>query len=185
MRRLLLFVVFFAATAPALGGAAAPPHLVAGGVTLAGIPVGGMSYEQAEATVAPAFSQSVLLVSRNSRWRLGPARFGGEVSVADGVARALEAPANNDVSLTPRVDVATVRQFVAALDKRVSYPANDAHLVGLKGLTPEIADGKPGLQVQRGLTAARIVRALESAQRPRIRLAAKVLVPKVTRAHFA
>ncbi len=184
IRRLALLVICFGATMPVLGGAAAQPDLIATGVTLAGIPVGGMSYEEAQAAVSPAFGRPIRLVYGSRRWLLRPARFGGEVSVTDGVSRALHAHANTQVDLVPRVDTDNVRSFVAALDKRLSYPAQDAHLVGLDGLTPIIADGKPGLRVLRGLTVQRITRAAQSALRPRIRVAVAKVEPKLTRAAF-
>src|ERR671935_3130761 len=106
MRRLLVLVVFFGATAPVLGGGAAPPDLIAAGVTIAGIPVGGMSSEQAAAVVAPAFARPVRIVYGNRQGILRPSRFGAEVSVADGVTQALAVPARTAVALKPRVDVA-------------------------------------------------------------------------------
>ena len=184
IRRLVILVLLFGATIPVLGGAAARPDLIASGVTLAGIPVGGMSYEEAQAAVAPAFARPIELVYGGTHWRLNASRFGGEVSVADGVSRALDADANTPVDLVPRVNASDVGQFVAALDKRLSYPARDAHLVGLRGLTPIIADGKPGLRVLRGVTAQRIVRAAESSLRPRIRVAVSPVASKLTRANF-
>jgi len=51
-----------AALAPALRGDAAPPVLIEPGVTLAGVPVGGMSNEQAQAALGPAFARPVRLV---------------------------------------------------------------------------------------------------------------------------
>ena len=184
IRRLVLLVLLFGATTPVLGGAEARPDLIASGVTLAGVPVGGMSFEEAQAALVPAFARPVRLVYGDTRWILRPARFGGEVSIADGVTRALDAHANEGVDLVPHVDVAGVRRFVAALDKRLSYPAHDAHLIGLNGLTPVIADATAGRRVLRGQTTERIVNAMESASRPRIRVALSPVAPKVTRANF-
>ena len=62
IRRLVILVLLFGATIPVLGGAAARPDLIASGVTLAGIPVGGMSYEEAQA----ASDQSLRLGTRDS-----------------------------------------------------------------------------------------------------------------------
>ena len=76
IRRLALCVLVIAALAPVLSGDAAPPALIAQGVTLAGIPVGGMSNEQAQAALRPAFARPVRLVYGDTRWRLRPAQFG-------------------------------------------------------------------------------------------------------------
>jgi lipoprotein-anchoring transpeptidase ErfK/SrfK len=184
IRRLVISVLVVAALAPVLSGDAAPPVLVPQGVTLAGIPVGGMSNEQAQAVLAPAFARPVRLVYGDWRWRLVPARFGARVTIAEGVAFALQASAGTAVELTPQVDEEQVRRFVAALDKRVSFPAKDAELTGLKGLRPQFAAERVGVQVLRGLTAQRIVRALQSPQILRIRVAAKALQPERTVAKF-
>jgi len=184
IRRLALLVVFFGATTPVLGGGAAPPDLIASEVTLSGVSVGGMSSAEAQAALADAFMRPIRFAYAGHRGLLRPSRFGGKVAVAAGVALAENAPAGTSIRLAPHVDLRTVHRFVAVLDKRISYPAQDAQLVGLNGLTPVIADGKPGVQLLRALTTKRIVNALESARRPHIRAAIRVVQPKLTRAHF-
>jgi lipoprotein-anchoring transpeptidase ErfK/SrfK len=184
IRRLVLFVLVIAALAPVLTGDAKPPALVARGVTLAGVPVGGMSNEQAQAAVRPAFARPIRLVYGDRRWRLVPARFGAKVAVARGVAVALRARAGAAVPLVPSVDTRAVRRFVGALDKRISYPAKDAELTGLQGLVPQFAREEQGLQVLRALTAQRIVRALQTPAIRRIRVATKVVEPERTVANF-
>jgi lipoprotein-anchoring transpeptidase ErfK/SrfK len=184
IRRLTLSVLVVGALAPVLRGDAAPPVLVAPGVTLAGIQVGGMSNEQAQAAVAPEFARPVRLVYDDRAWRLRPSRFGAEVAIAEGVGRALRASAGAAVELVPKVDADEVRRFVRALDKRVSYPPKEAELKGLKGLRPQFTPEQAGVQVFRQLTAQRIIRALQSPQIRRIRVAAKILEPERTVAKF-
>jgi lipoprotein-anchoring transpeptidase ErfK/SrfK len=184
IRRLAISVLVIASLAPVLSGDAAPPVLIAPGVTLAGMPVGGMSNEQAQAAIRPAFARPIRLVYGDWRWRVVPAKFGAKVTVAEGVAEALSAPADSAIPLTPQVDQESVRNFVRALDKRVSYPAKDAELKGLKELRPEFTRERAGIQVLRQLTAQRIVRALQSPQIHRIRVAAKVVEPARTVAKF-
>ena len=180
IRRLAIFVLVIAALAPVLSGDAAPPVLIAPGVTLAGMPVGGMSNEQAQAALLPAFAKPVRLVYGDRRWRIVPARFGARVTISEGVAEALRAPTDSAVALTSEVDEHEVHTFVRALDKRVSYPAKDAELKGLKGLQPQFTPDRAGVQVLRQLTAQRIVRALQSPQIRRIRVATKVVEPERT-----
>ena len=138
--RLALTVVVVACLAPVLSGDAAPPVLVPEGVTLATIPIGGMSFEQAQAAVRPSFARPIRVVYGPRRWRLDRRDFGGDVALADGVSRALAAKPREAVELTANVDVRAVKRFVRALDKRISYPAKNAELVGLSGLTPQISD---------------------------------------------
>jgi lipoprotein-anchoring transpeptidase ErfK/SrfK len=183
-RRLAFLVLVIAALAPVLSGDAAEPALIAEGVTLAGIPVGGMSNEEAQAALRPAFAAPVRLVYGTRAWRIVPAKFGAKVGVADGVGEALEASAGSAVELTPTVDTEAVRQFVRALDKRISLPAKDAELVGLNGLRPKLTPDEPGIRVLRQLTAQRIVRALQSPQIHRIRVATTVVEPERSVTNF-
>jgi lipoprotein-anchoring transpeptidase ErfK/SrfK len=184
LRRLALSVLVVASLAPALRGDAAPPVVIAPGVTLAGVSVSGMSNEQAQAALRPAFARPVRLVHGGRRWRLRPAQFGAAVAIADGVQRAMRSPVGASVPLTPTVDAEKVRSFVRALDKRVSYPAVDAELTGLKGLVPQFKREMTGVQVLRELTAQRIARALQSPEARRTRVAVKVLEPARTLAKF-
>ena len=184
IRRLLLLIVVVAVTAPVLGGAAAPPVLVPTGVTLAGIPIGGMSYEQAQAAVAPGFARPLVVVDGTTHWVVKPGRFGLSVSVSDGVSRALGAHPGDAVALAPKVDADAVHHFVGALDKRVSVSAKDAELIGLKGLTPEFSDATAGRQLVAGATTKRIVRALQSPASRRVRIAVRMVKPSVTPATF-
>src|ERR671936_734643 len=156
------------------GDAAAPPVLIPSGVTLAGVPVGGMSNEQAQAALRPAFARPVRLVYGDRAWRLVPSRFGAKVTIARGVADALRAQPGTAVQLVPTVDDRAVRKFVGAIDRRISYPAKDAELTGLKDLVPQFSQDDPGLRVLRALTAQRIVRALQTPRITRIRVATQV-----------
>ena len=183
-RRLLLSVVVVAVTAPVLGGGAAAPVLVPRGVTLAGVPVGGMSFEQARAAVAPAFRKPLRIAFDGRQWRLSPRRFGVSAALTDGVSRALDVPPGAAVALRARVDGRRVRAYVSALDKRFSYPAKDAQLLGLNALVPQFSDATAGRQVEEGVTTKRIVRSLESPRRPRVRIAVRPVAPKVTPATF-
>jgi lipoprotein-anchoring transpeptidase ErfK/SrfK len=184
LRRLALTVLVVAALAPVLRGDAAPPVLIQPGVTLAGVPVGGMSNEQAQAAMRPAFAAPIKLVYGETHWRLWPGRLGAKVTIEDGVLDALGAPAGTDVELLPQVDEQQVRLFVDALDKRVSTPPQDSELKGLKGLRPQFTRERWGVQVLRGLTVKRIVRALQSPLVRRIRVATKALEPARTVANF-
>jgi lipoprotein-anchoring transpeptidase ErfK/SrfK len=184
IRRLAISVFVIAALAPVLGGDAAPPVLIPQGVTLAGVPVGGLSAEQAQTAMRPAFAKPVRLVYGDTRWRLVPTRFGAKVTISRGVAAALRAPAGAAVELVPTLDQQEVRRFVRALDKRISYPSKDAELTGLRGLVPQFSKEQVGVQVLRQLTAQRITRALQSPQITRIRVAVKKVLPARTVANF-
>jgi lipoprotein-anchoring transpeptidase ErfK/SrfK len=184
LRRLALSILVVAVLTPVLGGDAASPALIARGVTLAGVPVGGMSSQQAQAALRPAFARPVSLVYADRSWRLRPARFGAKVAVARGVADALSASVGESVQLVPSVDTPAVRKFVRVLDRRISYPAKDAELTGLKDLVPQFTPEQAGVRVLRQLTEQRIVRALQSPRIDRVRVATQIAEPQRTIARF-
>jgi len=184
IRRLGVAVLIVAVLAPVLSGDAASPALVPRGVTVAGVPLGGMSSQQAQAALKPAFARPVQLVFTNRNWKIVPSRFGAKVALAEGVAAAMKADVGEAVPLTPTIDKAAVRRFVRVLDKQVSYPAKDAELTGLDDLQPTFSGEQTGIQVLRQLTAQRIVRALQSPRIHRVRVAAKIVAPTRTVADF-
>jgi lipoprotein-anchoring transpeptidase ErfK/SrfK len=184
IRRLALSILVVASLAPVLRGDAAPPVLVPAGVTVAGVPVGEMSNEQAQAALRPAFAAPVRLVYGDIAWKLRLSRFGGEVAIAQGVQEALQADPGTRVELTPEVNQEAVKEFVRALDKRVAVPARDAELVGLRGLVPRYRGEQAGVRVLRGLAAQRITRALQVPSVRAIRVPVKATEPERTLASF-
>ena len=184
IRRLLLMIVVVAGTAPVLGGGAAAPVLVAQGVTIAGVPVGGMSYEQAQAAVTPAFDRPIRLVLGPMRFKVRPTRFGMQVAVTDGISRAFDASPREAVELAPTIDPVAVQEFVRTLDKRLSFAAKDSQLTGLHGLVPRFSDALTGRKVAVGATTKRLVRALRLPNARRVRIAVRAVAPKVTAATF-
>src|SRR5437870_12986792 len=97
-------IVVIAGTAPVLGGGAAAPVLIAQAVTIAGVPVGGMSYEQAQAALGPAFAQPLHLSLGSSRWQVPASHFGMSLTVADGGSRAFHAPPGDAGGPVPAID---------------------------------------------------------------------------------
>ena len=154
-------------------------------MTLAGIPVGGMSPEQAQAAVAPAFARPLRLVVDGKVLSMSVARFGSAVALSRGVADALGARGGTQVRLVPTFDAAAVQAFVRSLDERYSYPARNAELTGLDGsLQPVFADASAGRRVVVGSTTKRIVRALRSPTARRVRVALRTVAPTTTPATF-
>jgi lipoprotein-anchoring transpeptidase ErfK/SrfK len=143
-----------------------------------------MSNEQAQAALRPAFARPIRLVYGDRNWRLLPTRFGAKVAIADGVSRALQAPADTAVPLEPEVDVDSVRAFVKTLDARISYPAKDAELSGLVHLVPQFTPDKPGVQLLRAVTTQPILRALRTPSVRRVRVAVEAVAPERTLSHF-
>jgi lipoprotein-anchoring transpeptidase ErfK/SrfK len=184
LRRLALTVLVVAALAPVLRGDAAAPVLVQPGVTLAGVPIGGMSNEQAQAAVRPAFAAPITVVYGQTQWRIWPNRLGAKAAIEDGVLEALGAEAGAAVPLVPQIDETEVRSFVKSLDERISKVPVDAELKGLAGLRPQFTNEIWGVKLLQVQTAKRITRALESPQVRRVRVATQAVAPARTVAKF-
>jgi lipoprotein-anchoring transpeptidase ErfK/SrfK len=155
--------------------------VLATGVSVAGVDVGGRSSESARALVRDAFSQPVRIRYGTETWDVSPHSLGVQSSVDEAVARALAAAPGAAVKLRVAFSRRTIRAYVRYLNGRYSEQPTDARLVGANGMRPVIAEGTPGRRVARWLMEARIARALRSPGLRTIDLATKPVAPEVTR----
>jgi lipoprotein-anchoring transpeptidase ErfK/SrfK len=161
-----------------------PPALIPPGVTISGIPVGGLSPEEAGFAVRARFDQGVPLVL-NGRRRLapGPTALGATARIASAVERARLALPGENVSLTVLVTEERLRSYVTAVARRFDRRPIDAQLF-LRRLRPKIAPDRPGVTVRRGELAGAIHRRLLSMSRAPVKVRTKLRAPEVTRAAF-
>lgn len=162
----------------------APPLLVPDGVTIAGVPVGGLTVEQAREAVQRFFDQPLEIVHVRLRWLASPERLGAKAYVEGALSRALAAPPGSEVDLVVSVRGRAVRDYVARLAAKVARAPRDARLK-LFRLRPRITPSRTGLELDRHATVAEIVRALRSHERGPLGLEVTVLKPKVTRASLS
>ena len=159
---LVLAVAGFGAAAPA-AGVSLP--VVADGVEVGGIDVGGLIGAHAEARIERTVARPIRLFKGDETWTVSPKRLGATPSIDEAVERALDA--RPGASLRLRVDVRTdaVRRYVAGLDKRFARPAKDAELVGLVNFRPAFTQPKPGRKVDRATMVRLLTRAVRSTYR--------------------
>jgi lipoprotein-anchoring transpeptidase ErfK/SrfK len=169
-------------TAPAAG----PSTLViASGVQIGGVPVGGMTSEPARERLRTRFEQPVWFSYGKRRWGVQPWKLGTGAAVDEAIGRALHVPPGTNVELRVYVGERPVRRYVRALVKRFSRPAVNARLAGLVGLTPTITRERPGVAVRRRAMERAISRALRTGERAQpLPLLVRTVEPKVTRADF-
>ncbi len=177
---LILGLAGIGAAAPSAGRA---PAIVPAGVSVGDVFVGGLTSEQARARIRWAFDRPVHFVYGKHRWRVQRSHFGAEVDVDDAVSAALKAPIRGAVNPEIKVDQGRVRGYAKALNDRFSYEPEDAYAY-LAGLTPRIADAKPGLAVRTGVMTKRINRALRSGLRRQLRLVTRSVPADRTAADF-
>src|SRR4051812_11935761 len=177
---LMAAVLAFGAAAPS----AARLPLVAHGVSVGGIKLGGVSSETARSVVNRRFDRPLRITYGGESWTVRPATLGGSAAVDHAVAQALQAPPGTAVELPTAVSTEDVRTYVRYLEGKFSTEPVDARLVRVTGIKPVISREKPGTRVATALMEARIANALRSATYRSIGLATKPVAPKITRENF-
>lgn len=188
MRRALVILAAAAAVLPASAHAQETPPppeepTVAAGVSVAGLPVEGLTGVEAEAAIQAAFDRGVPFRFKTRTWNVSPTRFGAVPYVSLAVARALTAEPGSSVPLLVRVSGARVRSYVALLARRYARAPRSATL-SLRDLRPYISPGRWGRAVRRAEMAAAVTRSLRRLDRPRLRLLVRPVRPAVTRDDF-
>jgi lipoprotein-anchoring transpeptidase ErfK/SrfK len=160
-----------------------PPAVIAEGVTVAGVDVGGLSPEAAYAIVRMSVDAPLVLVFQNTTLQPTPKTFGATFYVQGAIDRARRATPGTDVELVVRVRGEKVRAYVAKVAKRVDRRAVDSQLF-LRRLRPFITKGKSGRALDRVAATRDIVRSLMANERFPIQLSAKPVKQRVTRGNF-
>jgi hypothetical protein len=169
-------------TAPAAGPSTV---VIADGVRVAGVDVGGMTSEPARERLRARFEEPVWFAYGTRRWGIQPWKLGAGAAVDEALGRALHARAGETVTLRVYIGERTVRRYVASLAERFSRPAKDARLTGLVGLVPSISRDQPGVAVRRRAMERAIASALRTGDRARpLPLLVRMVEPKVTRSAF-
>jgi lipoprotein-anchoring transpeptidase ErfK/SrfK len=177
---LTLSLIGIAAAAPA---AERPPAIVAPGVVVGDLPVGRLTSEQARTRIRVLYGRGVRFTFGSRHWYAPAAQLGAKVGVDDAVTVALNAQPRAHVAMPVRIDLRKARRYVAALDARFSYAAQDAHAY-LVGTRPAISAARSGLAVRREQTVRSVASALRTALRRQVTLATRLVAPTVTAANF-
>ena len=169
-----------AVTAPAAGPRTV---VIADGVIVGGVSVGGLTSEPARALLRDAFSAPLRLRFEGRSWRVSPQQLGAIGGVDAAVSDALVARRDEHVPLEVYVRKGPVGEYVAELASRFARPATDAKLAFV-GTAPSITPERPGLAVRADDMRAAIVQALVTGRRAPLPLLVRKVEPKVTKAGF-
>jgi lipoprotein-anchoring transpeptidase ErfK/SrfK len=165
--------------------AARKPVVIAPGVTVGGVHVGGMMSEAARTRVEAAYGRPLRLAFRDRQWRISPRYLGANAGIDQAVAQALRATPRTRIKLRVNAARQRIRRYVARLDRLFSRDAVDAAVTGVAGGRPVFQDAKPGLKVEREAMARALVRGLRrSNRRTAIELVVSQVEPNVTPATF-
>jgi hypothetical protein len=157
--------------------------MIAAGVSIGGVPVGGLTSADAYEAVDQSFSQPLTIVVRSHRLAPQPGQLGGVARIGEAVARAGSAVPGTQIRLEVSVNRARVRSYVGVVAKRFDVQTVDAQLF-LRNLRPWIAKPVIGLTLYRARAEAAIVGALVANKHGPLELRQKVTPPATTRTNF-
>jgi lipoprotein-anchoring transpeptidase ErfK/SrfK len=182
--RTLAAIVFAAGLACAAAPAAQQTPLIAPGVSVLGIHVGGLSSEPARARIAQAFSQPITVVYRDKQLKVSARHLGAGAAVDDTVASALAATPRSHIGLPVRLSTHGIDRYVDWLAHRYYRPAVDSKLLGANGNGPIISDSRDGLAVRKETMRFALAQVLRTGTRTPLELLTRPVAPKVTRDNF-
>ena len=181
MKRLLAASFLLAVTLGiAAPDAARKPVVIAQGVTVAGVKVGGLTSEPARTRVEKAFGRPLPLHYGDKKWRISPRYLGTSASVDNAVAKALRAPPRGRVALKVSETQARIRRYVRRLDRLFSREPINSTVVGVAGGRPAFSEATPGLAVDQEQMTRAIAYMLRTNRRLPIPLLTESVPPEVT-----
>ncbi len=185
MRRTALVALALATATPAAAQTPPPPPTpgIPAGVTIARVPVGGLTAEKAQTLVQAAVDKRLPFSFRKRRWSARPATFAVSADVARSVEIALAAPPGSAVKLRVLVSRARVARYVARLERAFNRPPRDSQLT-LRSLRPHLSKPRVGFDVRARAMRLAITRALLFTRRATLPLQVSLLRPRVTRTNF-
>ena len=170
-------------TTTSTGTTTTPSPMIATGVMIAGVAVGGMAPADAAKAVQAAFDEPIELVLRRARVFVTPDVLGATANVERAITRAATAPPDARIPLAVTTDTDAVARFVAGLAKRYDRRPVDTKLFLRRG-RPWLSKERAGLRLDQRRAVRNIVAVLNPATRQTVRLVQRVLKPKVTRRDF-
>ena len=144
--------------------------LIPPGVTISGIPVGGMTPEEAAIVVRQRFEEPLpLILDRKHRLGPSPGSLGATAHVDEALNRARSSAPGTSLTLPVLIDGDVVRAYVLSVARRFNRSPTDSR-VFLRGLRPVVVPERPGLTVIRPLLTQAIVSRLRATSRVPIRI---------------
>ena len=157
--------------------------VVAPGVRIAGVRVGGMTPDEATAAVEDVFGTPLRIRVAGHQLVVTAQHLGTRARIADAVDRATRAPAGTKVHLVVDLNRPKVRAYVAAIGRRFDRDPVDSTL-SLHGVQPFLTKEHAGRKLRRRWAFGTIVDALAANRRKPVRLSMRQLPPTTTRANW-
>jgi lipoprotein-anchoring transpeptidase ErfK/SrfK len=173
-----------AGLACAAAPASTPAHLIAHGVTVSGIRVGGMTAEPARQRITASFLLPIRISTPTGETTVDPARAGAVADVDAALASALGARPRRSVTVPVQYSAARASEIVSDLAEKFDEPAIDATVIGADADGPRFTPAKAGVAVDRRTMGAAIGDLLRSGGRTPLTLLTSAVPPKHTVAGF-
>jgi hypothetical protein len=155
-----------------------PPPVIADGVTIAGVAVGGLTEAEATEEVRAFFTQPLELRLGSQAISVGPYVLGAHAGIAAAVEGALASAADTAVPLQVNISRAKLRASVSRLARKFLRKPVSARVV-LAGLRPRIVAPRPGRVLVKSLSRSRLRAALLEHRRT-ARLPVRSVPPRIT-----
>lgn len=159
------------------------PALIAEGVSVGQLDVGGMTPAEAKALVETKFDEMLVITYGRTKVSVTPQRLGATARIRLAIDQARRAAPYTRVPLFVNLRAGRVGNYVKALARRFDRPAQDAELTGLRRLRPWITKERVGKELKQRQAARRIVAALRTHQRT-VRIRASRIDPRIMRARY-
>jgi lipoprotein-anchoring transpeptidase ErfK/SrfK len=158
---------------------APPPPLIAEGITVGGVAVGGLTQEAAVEAVLAWFSRPVVLRLEKTTIMVTPELLGTSVAADTAVAKALTVPAGTPLGLRATVDKSLVNAFAAKLVRRFERKPVDSRLL-LRNFKPVVTEAVFGRKVDGRATVRELTDRLVHGTRATLKLPVEYTKPRVT-----
>jgi lipoprotein-anchoring transpeptidase ErfK/SrfK len=163
------------------GTTTAPATLIADGVTVGGVQVGGLTSDLAVQAVFASFSRPVVLRLEKTKISVTPDLLGTTVSADTAVAKALTVPPNTTLGLRAAVNRPLVQTFVKRIAGRFDRKPVDSRLL-FRNFKPVVTPSVTGRRVNVTATVNLVAGQLAQGTRATITLPTTTLKPKVAEA---
>jgi lipoprotein-anchoring transpeptidase ErfK/SrfK len=185
VKRLLAAIFLLSVTlGVAAPDAARKPVVIAPGVTIAGVEVGGLTSEPARTRVERGFGRPLRLRFGSRRWRISPRYLGASAAIDQAVSRALAARPGGRVPLQVSAARPRIRRYVQRLQRLFYRAPVNASVTGVVRGRPAFEPAKPGLAVRPTEMTNAIAYMLRTNDRTPLPLLTKSVPAKVTVENF-
>ncbi len=161
-------------------GTTTEPQLIADGVTIGGIAVGGLTADDATTAVTSFFETPLPLLVTGHQIAVTPGQLGAKAYVKDSVAAALAAAPDSALELHVKINRPKSEAYVRSVAKRFDRAPVDAKL-SLRHLRPFVTHQKRGWALKQLKALSAIFGALVADTRDPLQLRVHSIAPKVTR----